>query len=132
MAAWLATQGHVVNRKRVRRLMRLMGLVRLFPLRRDRLPGRAALFDSTRGGRGHSHSHGFGHSEEHRHHDHQNQVHGPELQQIATGDGVLELSIFEAGVPPRFRPAGDVQPPFWARSGPSLPRRHAVTEANAV
>jgi putative transposase len=25
MAAWLATQGHVVNRKRVRRLMRLMG-----------------------------------------------------------------------------------------------------------
>ena len=27
VAAWLATQGHVVNRKRVRRLMRLMGLV---------------------------------------------------------------------------------------------------------
>src|SRR6266571_1556552 len=27
MAAWLATQGHVVNRKRVRRLMRLAGLV---------------------------------------------------------------------------------------------------------
>ena len=27
MAAWLATQGHVVNRKRVRRLMRLLGLV---------------------------------------------------------------------------------------------------------
>ena len=27
MAAWLATQGHVVNRKRVQRLMRLMGLV---------------------------------------------------------------------------------------------------------
>src|SRR5260370_24188158 len=26
MAAWLATQGHVVNRKRVRRLMRLAGL----------------------------------------------------------------------------------------------------------
>src|SRR5882762_8433706 len=25
MAAWLATQGHVVNRKRVRRLMRLAG-----------------------------------------------------------------------------------------------------------
>jgi ABC-type nickel/cobalt efflux system permease component RcnA len=58
----------------------------------------------TSGGHGHSHSHGFGHSEVHRHHDDQNQVHGPELQQIATGDGVLELSIFEAGVPPRFRP----------------------------
>jgi putative transposase len=27
MAAWLATQGHVVSRKRVQRLMRLMGLV---------------------------------------------------------------------------------------------------------
>src|ERR1700741_5305222 len=27
VAAWLATQGHVVNRKRVRRLMRLLGLV---------------------------------------------------------------------------------------------------------
>src|SRR5690348_18319987 len=27
MAAWLATQGHVVNRKRVQRLMRLMELV---------------------------------------------------------------------------------------------------------
>src|SRR6186997_1551462 len=25
MAAWLATQGHAVNRKRVRRLMRLLG-----------------------------------------------------------------------------------------------------------
>ena len=30
MAAWLATQGHVVNRKRVRRLMRLMGLVAIY------------------------------------------------------------------------------------------------------
>ena len=30
MAAWLATQGHGVNRKRVQRLMRLMGLVAIF------------------------------------------------------------------------------------------------------
>ena len=30
MAAWLATQGHVVNRKRVQRLMRLMGLVEIY------------------------------------------------------------------------------------------------------
>ena len=30
MAAWLATQGHRVNRKRVRRLMRLMGLVAIY------------------------------------------------------------------------------------------------------
>lgn len=30
MAAWLATQGHGVNRKRVQRLMRLMGLVAIY------------------------------------------------------------------------------------------------------
>src|SRR3982075_2755589 len=30
MAAWLATQGHVVNRKRIRRLMRLAGLVAIY------------------------------------------------------------------------------------------------------
>ena len=30
MAAWLATQGRVVNRKRVRRLMRLAGLVAIY------------------------------------------------------------------------------------------------------
>ncbi len=30
MAAWLATQGHLVNRKRVRRLMRHMGLVAIY------------------------------------------------------------------------------------------------------
>src|SRR6267143_1314413 len=30
MAAWLATQGHPVNRKRVRRLMRLIGLVAVY------------------------------------------------------------------------------------------------------
>jgi len=31
MAAWLATQGDLVNRKRVQRLMRLMGLVAIYP-----------------------------------------------------------------------------------------------------
>ena len=30
MAAWLATQGHPVNRKRAQRLMRLMGLVAIY------------------------------------------------------------------------------------------------------
>ena len=30
MAAWLATQGHHVNRKRVRRLMRLLGLAAIY------------------------------------------------------------------------------------------------------
>src|SRR5262249_17022637 len=31
---------------------------------------------------------------------------GPELKRIATEEGVLELSIFETGVPPRFRLSG--------------------------
>ena len=31
MAAWLATQGHIVNRKRIQRLMRLPGLVAIYP-----------------------------------------------------------------------------------------------------
>src|SRR4030081_3518755 len=39
MAAWLATQGHVVNRKRVRRLMRLAGLVAIFQRPDNRKPG---------------------------------------------------------------------------------------------
>src|SRR3569832_1123168 len=30
MAAWLATQGHTVSRRRVQRLMRLMGLVAIY------------------------------------------------------------------------------------------------------
>src|SRR3989440_1594086 len=31
MAAWLATQGHRVNRKRVQRLMRQLGLAAIYP-----------------------------------------------------------------------------------------------------
>jgi putative transposase len=30
MSAWLASQGHVVNRKRVQRLMRLLGLLAIY------------------------------------------------------------------------------------------------------
>jgi len=30
MAAWLATQGHAVNRKRIRRLMRLLGVAAIY------------------------------------------------------------------------------------------------------
>lgn len=33
MAAWLCTQGHIVNRKRAQRLMRLMGLEAIYPKR---------------------------------------------------------------------------------------------------
>jgi len=39
MTAWLRTQGHRVNPKRVRRLMRLMGLVAIYPRPRTSLSG---------------------------------------------------------------------------------------------
>jgi hypothetical protein len=56
------------------------------------------------GGHGHSHSHeGLGsQGQEHRH----GAVHGPELQRIETETGPIELSIYEDGVPPRFRLTG--------------------------
>src|SRR5947199_1137516 len=41
MAAWLATQGHVVNRKRVQRLMRLAGLVAIYQRPNTSKPGPA-------------------------------------------------------------------------------------------
>jgi len=52
------------------------------------------------GGHGHTHSHG------HHHGFIQDVLHGPERQRIVTADGPLDLSIFEAGVPPRFRITG--------------------------
>jgi hypothetical protein len=58
------------------------------------------------GGQGHSHSHAFPHLHGHDQEAHPSSSHGPELQQIATEEGILELSIFESGVPPRFRLSG--------------------------
>ncbi|HEY4264340.1 MAG TPA: hypothetical protein VGM72_03415 [Micropepsaceae bacterium] len=59
------------------------------------------------GGHGHGHSHAFphlhGHGHGHEDGGHAASAHGPELQAIATDDGTIALSIFEAGVPPRFR-----------------------------
>jgi len=46
MAAWLATQGHLVNRKRVQRLMRLIGLVAIY--QRPNTSKAAAAHKSTR------------------------------------------------------------------------------------
>jgi putative transposase len=40
MAAWLQRRGHAVNRKRVQRLMRLMGLEAVYPKPRLSAPGR--------------------------------------------------------------------------------------------
>ncbi len=39
MAAWLDTQGYPVERKRVRRLLHLMGLEAIYPTPRTSLPG---------------------------------------------------------------------------------------------
>src|SRR5258706_15934073 len=41
MAAWLATQGHVVNRKRVQRLMRLLGLTAIYQCPKTSKPAAA-------------------------------------------------------------------------------------------
>lgn len=47
----------------------------------------------------HGHDHGHGHSHGHEHpHDH-----GEDIRRIDLGAGVIELEIFENGVPPRFR-----------------------------
>jgi hypothetical protein len=64
-----------------------------------------------RGGHGHDHSHGglFGGHHHGAHDEHvsaSRNFHGAELQRIDTGHGMAELSIFEDGVPPRFRFTG--------------------------
>jgi putative transposase len=43
MTAWLATQGHQVNPKRVRRLMRLLGLEAIYPKPNLSAPGDKVL-----------------------------------------------------------------------------------------
>ena len=50
------------------------------------------------GGDHHGHAHGHGHA-----HDHAGQGHGDESQRLITATGSADLSIFEDGVPPRFR-----------------------------
>ncbi len=45
MAAWLATQGPPINRKRVQRLMRLIGLVAVYQRPNTSKPAAAVKFD---------------------------------------------------------------------------------------
>jgi ABC-type nickel/cobalt efflux system permease component RcnA len=52
---------------------------------------------------GHSH----GHSHDLTRNDGGSTVHGPELQRLRTEHGVVDLSIYESGVPPRFRLTGN-------------------------
>jgi hypothetical protein len=56
--------------------------------------------------RGHG-GHGHGHSHEVPSGENGSAIHGPELQRLPTGHGVLDLSIYERGVPPRFRLTGN-------------------------
>jgi nickel/cobalt transporter (NicO) family protein len=51
---------------------------------------------------GHTHHHGHSHGGIDTN-EVSGAIHGPELQRIDTEHGPVELSIFEAGVPPRFR-----------------------------
>jgi hypothetical protein len=57
-------------------------------------------------GHGHTHEHGHGHASDFAHLGGGSGAHGPEWQRIPTDHGELELSIYEAGVPPRFRLTG--------------------------
>src|SRR5205085_9287305 len=47
MAAWLATQGHRVNRKRVQRLMRLLGLAAIYQAPNTSKPAAAHKIDPS-------------------------------------------------------------------------------------
>jgi len=52
MSAWLATQGHVVNRQRVQRLMRLLGLTAIYQRPNTSKPAAAhQIYPSLLGGR---------------------------------------------------------------------------------
>jgi nickel/cobalt transporter (NicO) family protein len=55
---------------------------------------------------GHGHGHSHSHGRLHGHDLGSGAIHGPERQHIRLGEGGLDLSIFEAGVPPRFRLSG--------------------------
>jgi nickel/cobalt transporter (NicO) family protein len=57
------------------------------------------------GGRAHAHSHDHSHGSSHL--AGAGPVHGPELKKFDTEHGVVDLSIFEEGVPPRFRLTGN-------------------------
>jgi hypothetical protein len=67
-----------------------------------------AAWREMRGGHTHGHgqSHGHGHGHSHGHGHHHDGIHGPEMQRVETGHGAGSLSIFEEGMPPRFRFTG--------------------------
>lgn len=62
--------------------------------------------DMRSGGHAHSHDHGHGRGHGHGHGHGHDSPHGPERNTLPTAVGLVELSIFEKGVPPRFRLTG--------------------------
>ncbi|HZB92425.1 MAG TPA: hypothetical protein VE397_13345 [Stellaceae bacterium] len=89
--------GHIVDTAASIALVLFGGWIALSSLRE--LRGAGGHGHSHVHGRGHRHGHGFGASQ-------RDAVHGPELQRIDTVRGEVTLSIFESGVPPRFRLTG--------------------------
>lgn len=66
-----------------------------------------------RHGHHHGHAHGHHHGHDHHHHGHD------EVHEINTGHGRIALSIFEEGVPPRFR-VSTLSGPHWRPSDVTL------------
>ena len=69
---------------------------------------------------GHGHGHSHGHGQNHSEHEHED-----ERREIATAQGVVELSIFEQDTPPRFRLAFASQPAADGAGPLSLETRRA-------
>lgn len=73
---------------------------------------------------GHGHHHGHGHDRAAA------GFHGPEWQPLRVGDALLEVSIFEAGVPPRFRLSGAIAERVTAETVRADGTRHRFFFAN--
>lgn len=67
-------------------------------------------------GHAHNHLHGHGHDHVHEHHGDQHD----QGRRIDTGHGVVQLRIFEQGLPPRFR--------LYPQSGPEWPAEQVLVE----
>jgi nickel/cobalt transporter (NicO) family protein len=88
--------GHFIDTAASAALIAFGGWIALSSLRELRQPK----------GRGHAHGHSHSHDFSFMQGPADGGFHGPELQRIETDHGAIELSIFEGGVPPRFRFSG--------------------------
>jgi hypothetical protein len=88
-------------------------------------------------GHGRAHSHGAGHTHSRAFalpkghlHGARNAIHGPEQQQFETGHGTLVVSIFDDGVPPRFRASVSAADFIWLETVRPDDTRQAFSFAN--